>query len=77
MKRFACLLIVTICFLCGVVFAAQETVTNELNVVTNINEDGALEVFETWEIKTNSNEFFERKIFTDKNKNEKIENKLD
>ena len=30
MKRFASLLIFTICFLCGVIFAAQETNTNDL-----------------------------------------------
>ena len=40
MKRFAGLLIFTICFLCGVVFAAQETSTNNLNILTNVSGDG-------------------------------------
>ena len=64
MKKFASLLIFTICFLCGVIFAAQETSTNDLNILTNISVDGALEVFETWEMYTRSNnDFIERKIF--------------
>ena len=75
MKRFASLLIFTICFLCGVIFAAQETNTNDLNILTNISGDGSLEVFETWEMQTRSNnDFIERKIFVNKSKNEKVEN---
>ena len=74
MKKFASLLIFTICFLCGVIFAAQETNTNDLNILTNISGNGALEVFETWEMYTRSNnDFIERKIFVNKSKNEKVE----
>ena len=73
MKKFASLILISICFLYSVCFAGQETEKNILNVLTNVSGDGSLEVFETWNVGASNGDFLERKLFVDRTKNQKIE----
>lgn len=74
MKKFTCWILFLICLLFNIIYAAQEMPGNVLNVIADISGDGILNVCETWEIKTVGDNFFERKIYIDNSKNEKVEN---
>lgn len=74
MKKFTCWILFLICLLFNFIYAAQEMPGNVLNVIADISGDGILNVCETWELKTTSDDFFERKIYIDKSKDEKVEN---
>lgn len=74
MKKVACLVVVIVGLLFSVTYATQDMSSNVLSVIANISEEGHLNVCETWEINVIDDEFFERKIYIDKSRNEKVEN---